>query len=310
MTKIETFRWRMWHVYLLIFITILLTGTFVRHGYRIQAAYSLDDRLYDYTNKKVTVTSFQNVKIGNFNVLGVKFGNEKSLERSQLAVGRTYLAFQESRYKLSKNKKDSKNYDIIHYYQLGKDTGKGHTINVLGLAKKLGYNNPGSMGNTMYSDGRDEFVKFSSYDNKKVFYVNLRTQKATRTKPSKVSRYHGFAKPYRYLLSKENFSIGNKGDSLTINSMPLIWTNKSNFAYHKDRDDNEYSDQSLKKRFSLIIVTTDSLNLDDAIKLQKELTPNNEDIYWYFTSTDTTTGHLEEVKSQKDYNLLVKESHN
>lgn len=310
MTKIETFRWRMWHVYLLIFITILLTGTFVCHGYRIQAAYSLDDRLYDYTNKKVTVTSFQNVKIGNFNVLGVKFGNEKSLERSQLAVGRTYLAFQESRYKLSKNKKDSKNYDIIHYYQLGKDTGKGHTINVLGLAKKLGYNNLGSMGNTMYSDGGDEFVKFSSYDNKKVFYVNLRTQKATRTKPSKVSRYHGFAKPYRYLLSKDNFSIGNKGDSLTINSMPLIWTNKSNFADHKDRDDNEYSDQSLKKRFSLIIVTTDSLNLDDAIKLQKELTPNNEDIYWYFTSTDTTTGHLEEVKSQKDYNLLVKESHN
>ena len=205
----------------LFFITILLTGTFVRYGYRIQAAYSLDDRLYDYTNKKVTVTSFQNVKIGNFNVLGVKFGNEKSLERSQLAVGRTYLAFQESRYKLSKNKKDSKNYDIIHYYQLGKDTGKGHTINVLSLAKKLGYDDPGSMDDTMYSDGRDEFVKFSSYDNKKVFYVNLRTQKATRTKPSKVSRYHGFAKPYRYLLSKDNFSIGYKDDSLTINSMPL-----------------------------------------------------------------------------------------
>ena len=87
MTKLETFRWRMWHVYLLIFITILLTGTFVRYGYRLQAAYSLDDRLYDYTNKKVTVTSFQNVKIGNFNVLGVKFGNEKALERSQLVVG-------------------------------------------------------------------------------------------------------------------------------------------------------------------------------------------------------------------------------
>ena len=300
----------MWHVYLLIFITILLTGTFVRHGYRIQAAYSLDDRLYDYTNKKVTVTSFQNVKIGNFNVLGVKFGNEKSLERSQLAVGRTYLAFQESRYKLSKNKKDSKNYDIIHYYQLGKDTGKGHTINVLGLAKKLGYNNPGSMDNTMYSDGGDEFVKFSSYDNKKVFYVNLRTQKATRTKPSKVTRYHGFAKPYRYLLSKDNFSIGYKYDPLTINSMPLIWTKERNFADYKDQDDNKYSDQSLKKRFSLIIVTTDSLNLDDAVKLQKELTPDKEDIYWYFTSTNTTTGRLEEVKSQKDYNLLVKESQN
>lgn len=310
MTKIETFRWRMWHVYLLIFITILLTGTFVRYGYRIQTAYSLDDRLYDYANKKVTVTSFQNVKIGNFNVLGVKFGNEKSLERSQLAVGRTYLAFQESRYKLSKNKKDSKNYDIIHYYQLGKDTGKGHTINVLGLAKKLGYNNPGSMDNTMYSDGGDEFVKFSSYDNKKVFYVNLRTQKATRTKPSKVSRYHGFAKPYRYLLSKDNLSIGYKYDPLTINSMPLSWTKERNFADYKDQDDNKYSDQSLKKRFSLIIVTTDSLNLDDAVKLQKELTPDKEDIYWYFTSTNTTTGRLEEVKSQKDYNLLVKESQN
>ena len=185
MTKIETFRWRMWHVYLLIFITILLTGTFVRYGYRIQAAYSLDDRLYDYTNKKVTVTSFQNVKIGNFNVLGVKFGNEKALERSQLAVGRTYLAFQESRYKASKHKKDPKNYDIIHYYQLGKDTGKGHTINVLDLAKKLGYDNPGSMDNTMYSDGKDEFVKFSSYDNEKVFYVNLRTHKATKPNQQK-----------------------------------------------------------------------------------------------------------------------------
>ena len=91
MTKIETFRWRMWHVYLLIFITILLTGTFVQYGYRLQADYSLDDRLYDYTNKKVTVTSFQNVKIGNFNVLGVKFGNEKALERSQLVVGIKHL---------------------------------------------------------------------------------------------------------------------------------------------------------------------------------------------------------------------------
>jgi len=164
MTKIETFRWRMWHVYLLIFITILLTGTFVRYGYRLQAAYSLDDRLYDYTNKKVTVTSFQNVKIGNFNVLGVKFGNEKALERSQLVVGRTYLAFKESRYKASKHKKDPKNYDIIHFYQLGKDTGKGHTINVLDLAKKLGYDDPGSMDNTMFSDRRNEYVKFSSYD--------------------------------------------------------------------------------------------------------------------------------------------------
>ena len=101
MTKIETFRWRMWHIYLLIFITILLTGTVIRYGYRIQAAYSLDDRLYDYTNKKVSIKSFQNIKIGNFNVLGVQFGNEKALERSQLAVGRTYLAFQESRYYLN-----------------------------------------------------------------------------------------------------------------------------------------------------------------------------------------------------------------
>ena len=92
--------------------------------------------------------------------------------------------------------------------------------------------------------------------------------------------------------------------------MPLIWTKERIFADYKDQDDNEYSDQSLKKRVSLIIVTTDSLNLDDAIKLQRKLTPDKEDIYWYFTSTDTTTGHLEEVKSQKDYNLLVKESHN
>ena len=82
---------------------------------------------------------------------------------------------------------------------------------------------------------------------------------------------------------------------------PLSGPKKEILLNYKDQDDNEYSDQSLKKRFSLIIVTTDSLNLDDAIKLQKELTPDKEDIYWYFTSTDTTTGHLEEVKSQKDY---------
>ena len=63
--------------------------------------------------------------------------------------------------------------------------------------------------------------------------------------------------------------------------MPLIWTKERNFADYKDQDNNEYSDQSLKKRFSLIIVTTDSLNLDDDIKLQKELTPNKEGIYWY-----------------------------
>ena len=47
----------------------------------------------------------------------------------------------------------------------------------------------------MYSDGRDEFVKFSSYDNEKVFYVNLRTHKTTKTKPAKVNQYYGFAKP-------------------------------------------------------------------------------------------------------------------
>ena len=43
---------------------------------------------------------------------------------------------------------------------------------------------------------------------------------------------------------------------LTINSMPLIWTKERNFDDYKDQGDNEYSDQSLKKRFSLIIVTT------------------------------------------------------
>ena len=57
MTKIETFRWRMWHVYLLIFITILLTGTFVRYGYRLQADYSLDDRLYSTDQEKLADSS-------------------------------------------------------------------------------------------------------------------------------------------------------------------------------------------------------------------------------------------------------------
>ena len=51
--------------------------------------------------------------------------------------------------------------------------------------------------------------------------------------------------------------------------MPLIWTKERNFADYKDQDDIEYSDQSLKKRFSLIIVTTDSLNLDDALNSKK-----------------------------------------
>ena len=142
-----------------------------------------------------------------FNVLGVKFENEKATGEKSISRRSHLSSFQESRYKASKHKKDPKNYDIIHYYQLGKDTGKGHTINVLDLAKKLGYDDPGSMDNTMYSDGRDEFVKFSSYDNEKVFYVNLRTHKATKTKPAKVSKYYGFAKPYRYLLSKDNFSV-------------------------------------------------------------------------------------------------------
>ncbi|WP_295495973.1 hypothetical protein [uncultured Streptococcus sp.] len=73
------------------------------------------------------------------------------------------------------------------------------------------------------------------------------THKATKAKPTRVSQHHRFAKPYRYLLSKDNFSIGNKDDSLTINSIPLIWTKEGNFADYKDQYDNEYSDQSLKK---------------------------------------------------------------
>ena len=111
---------------------------------------------------------------------------QKTVSYTHLDVyKRQYLAFQESRYKASKHKKDPKNYDIIHFYQLGKDTGKGYTINVLDLAKKLGYDDPGSMDNTMFSDGRNEFVKFSSYDNEKVFYVNLRTHKATKPNQQK-----------------------------------------------------------------------------------------------------------------------------
>ena len=74
----------------------------------------------------------------------------------------------------------------------------------------------------MYSDGRDEFVKFSSYDNEKVFYVNLRTHKATKTKPAKVSQYYGFAKPYRYLLSKDNFSVGHKDDPSLSTPCPYL----------------------------------------------------------------------------------------
>ena len=56
---------------------------------------------------------------------------------------------------------------LFTFISLVKILEKGYTINVLDLAKKLGYDDPGSMDNTMFSDGRNEFVKFSSYDKRK-----------------------------------------------------------------------------------------------------------------------------------------------
>ena len=187
MKKLENFSWKMWQVYTLAAVTIFMIGAIWSFFFLKEAEYVSNERAYTYIGRGQRLTNYEKVEglDTEFPILALSLKNEgDDRYDDHVSVGRKYIVFQDSKLNhYLENEKDSEEYFKIRYYQLGKEKGEGHTIDVFKIVQKLGYKTiEGEMRSTMYSDGKDEYVRVNLRDKQSIF-INIRTQKASKKQP-------------------------------------------------------------------------------------------------------------------------------
>lgn len=193
MKKLENFSWKMWHLYTLAAVTIFMIGGIWSFFFLKEASYVVKDRNYTYRGKGQRLTNYLMLDEEDTGLPIIALSFEKVDENWSsygYAIGRHYLALQDSKLsQTDQNKKDPEEYFKIRYYQLGKEEGEGHLIDVLKLAQEKGYPTiNGSMDSIMYSDGKDDYVGVNLADENYLF-INLRTQEVSQKRPKETIQF-------------------------------------------------------------------------------------------------------------------------
>ena len=109
MKKLENFSWKMWHIFSLVAVTVLLVSGAWSFFYLKEAAYIVNERSYDYVGRGQRLTNYVTIdeeEIG-FPIIALSFKmDDEDWNISDYAVGHQYLAFQD--YFLINRKKKSK----------------------------------------------------------------------------------------------------------------------------------------------------------------------------------------------------------
>lgn len=248
MKKLENFSWKMWHIFSLVAVTVLLVGGIWSFFYLKEAAYVVNERSYDYVGRGQRLTDYVTIdeeEIG-FPIIALSFKkDDKDWNSLDYAVGHQYLAFQDSKLrKISQNRKDSEEYFKIRYYQLGKEDGEGHLIDVLKIAQEKGYKTiNGSMNSIMYSDGKDDYVGVRVTDDD-VLFINLRTQKVSQKRPKEAIKFSFSGN--RQVDSSLDYKTSTYYEEIEKMDIDLPW-----IRYKKEEENNdETSDSSTSPTFS------------------------------------------------------------
>ena len=320
MKKLENFSWKMWHIFSLVAVTVLLVSRVWSFFYLKEAAYIVNERSYDYVGRGQRLTDYITIDEEEtaFPIIALSFKiDDEDWNISDYAVGHQYLAFQDS--KLSKsdlNKKDPEEYFKIRYYQLGKEEGEGQTIDVLKIAQDKGYNSiNGSMVPIMYSDGKDDYVGVNLSDDDYLF-INLRTQKVSQNRPKKVIQF-GYS-GIRQIASSLYYRTPTFYEDKEKTSINLPWirykkekvgetsdSSKTSTTSEKKVKDSELL--SLLKKYGFLIVLKEDMTFSDGESIIRNLYADASDLFWSVKPVYTKSGKMEYVHTDDDLQKVVDE---
>ncbi|WP_148877599.1 hypothetical protein [Streptococcus sp. Marseille-P7375] len=320
MKKLENFSWQMWQIYALAALVIFVIAGACSFFFTKEAAYVVKERNYVYKGKNQRLTDYIAIAETSpeFPMMALSFKESDEWSSYDFAVGRKFLAFQDSKqYVGTLKEKDKEEYFRIRYYKLlGQEQGDGQTIDVLKLVQDMGYVTiEGEMDNLMYSDGKDEYVKIQIKDNDEI-YVNLTTKKATKKRPKEAIHF-GYGGIYRVLSSPSFITEAYKDDSENVTTdWPTLFSYKKNDYQSRltdsDADDSDRKPEdslllSILKKYGYIVVLKENMPLNDSITLTKMFFPDADSFYWSIGREYTKSGKAEIIRTEEEFKQVIKE---
>ena len=314
MKKLENFSWQMWQIYALAALVIFLVAGTCSFFFTKETAYVAKEQNYVYKGKNQRLTNYTTIgeTEPEFPMIALSFKESDGWSYYDFAVGRKFLAFQDSKQYGGRLKaKDKEEYFRIRYYKLGQEQGDGQTIDVLKLVQDMGYVTiEGEMDNLMYSDGKDEYVKIQIKDNDEI-YVNLTSKKATKKQPKEEIRF-GYGGFYRVLSSPTFIREVYKDDrkNVSIYWPTLVSYKKSDYQSRLTDSDSKPEDSltlSILKKYGFIVVLKENMTLNDSITLTKMFFPDADSFYWSIDEKYTKSGKEEIIRTEEDFKQVIKE---
>ena len=314
MKKLENFSWQMWQIYALAALVIFLVAGTCSFFFTKETAYVAKEQNYVYKGKNQRLTNYTTIgeTEPEFPMIALSFKESDGWSYYDFAVGRKFLAFQDSKQYGGRLKaKDKEEYFRIRYYKLGQEQGDGQTIDVLKLVQDMGYVTiEGEMDNLMYSDGKDEYVKIQIKDNDEI-YVNLTSKKATKKQPKEEIRF-GYGGFYRVLSSPTFITEAYKDDRKNVSIYwPTLFSYKKNDYQSRLTDSDSKPEDSLTlsilKKYGFIVVLKENMTLNDSITLTKMFFPDADSFYWSIDEKYTKSGKEEMIRTEEDFKQVIKE---
>lgn len=314
MKKLENFSWQMWQIYALAALVIFLVAGTCSFFFTKETAYVAKEQNYVYKGKNQRLTNYTTIgeTEPEFPMIALSFKESDGWSYYDFAVGRKFLAFQDSKQYGGRLKaKDKEEYFRIRYYKLGQEQGDGQTIDVLKLVQDMGYVTiEGEMDNLMYSDGKDEYVKIQIKDNDEI-YVNLTSKKATKKQPKEEIRF-GYGGFYRVLSSPTFITEAYKDDRKNVSIYwPTLFSYKKNDYQSRLTDSDSKPEDSrtlsILKKYGFIVVLKENMTLNDSITLTKMFFPDADSFYWSIDEKYTKSGKEEIIRTEEDFKQVIKE---
>ena len=320
MKKLENYSWKMWHIFSLVAVTVLLVGGAWSFFYLKEAAYVVKDRDYEYVGRGQWLTDCVKLdeKDTGLPIIALSFKkDDEDWNSTDYAVGHQYLAFQDSKLsKTDQNKKDPEEYFKIRYYRLGKEEGEGQVIDVLKLAQEKGYKTiNGSMNSIMYSDGKDDYVGVRIIEDNYLF-INLRTQKVSQKRPKEAIQY-GYS-GIRQITSSLYYRTPTFYEDEEKTSINLPWIRYKKEKISKTSDSSTTSTTSEKKvkdsellsllkKYGFLIVLKEDMTFSDGESIIRNLYADATDFFWSVKPAYTKSGKMEYVHTDDDLQKVVDE---
>ena len=318
MKKLENFSWKMWQGYALAAMTIFMIGGTCSFFFLKEASYVVKDRNYTYTGKGQRLTNYLMLDEEDTGLPIIALSFEKVDENWSsygYAIGRHYLALQDSKLsQTDQNKTDPEEYFKIRYYQLGKEDGEGHLIDVLKLAQDKGYPTiNGSMDSIMYSDGKDDYVGVNLSDEDYLF-INLRTQEVSQKRPKETIQF-GYSGIHRFAsLAYYTADFYKEKEKINI-SLPWIYYQKEKASSYDRADTSSSSEKKAKnsklltllKKYGFLVVLKENLTSSDRESFIRNLYSDASDFVWVVDSDITKSGETEHVHTEEELQQVIDE---